>query len=61
MRLDQLVEVLVPEAALAVSGGLRPHGHDDLLDRAEGLVLGDAGVGDAAHALFEDASCRRPW
>jgi hypothetical protein len=52
--LDQLVEVLVPEAALALLGRLDPHRHQDLLDRAERLVLGDRRVGDAAHALLED-------
>ena len=51
---DQLVEVLVPEAALAVGRGALPHGHHDLLDRAERLVLGDGGVRHAAHALLQD-------
>ena len=51
----ELVEVLVPEAALAVRRWPRFHiGTMILLDGAEGLVLGDAGVGDPPHPVLED-------
>ena len=40
-RLNHLVEVLVPEAALVLGARRLPHGHDDLLDGAERLVFGD--------------------
>jgi hypothetical protein len=53
-RLDELVEVLVPETAVAPLGGALPHGNDVLFDGAEGLVLGDARVGDPPHAVVED-------
>ena len=49
---NELVHVLVREVALALAVGFLPVLQDLALDAAHGLFFGNAGVGDAIHALF---------
>ena len=44
----------MPETAVAILGGLLPHGNQNLFHRAKRLVLWNAGVGHAAHALLQN-------